>query len=112
MSQIQNQKPFAINPRKFAFTALIGAAIALAVICVFVFNVTNPNPEWPQNWRVRPLCLTPMAGAAGGGFFYLMKNLRTQSDTTKILALCIGSIGFLFALWIGIVLGLDGTLWD
>ncbi len=50
---------------------LIGALAGLGIICFFVFSVDHPNPEWPQYWRVKPLLVTPLAGAIGILSFYL-----------------------------------------
>lgn len=105
-SQIQ------IEPRKFALSALAGALVALGVISLFVFGADNPNPGWPANWKIRPLMVTPLAGAAGGAFFYVLTRLRPASQAARILLLLFGVFGFLVALWVGIVLGLDGTMWD
>ena len=57
---------------------LIGAGIGLLVISFFVFGVDNPDAEWGKLWRIRPLIVTPVAGAMGGAFYYLMDHLSNS----------------------------------
>ncbi len=91
---------------------LIGAAIGLILISLFVFGVDNPNPEWGKLWRIRPLIITSLAGAMGGLFFYFMNYLSLRGSLNKILAIVLGVIVFIIGLWLGVVLGLDGTMWN
>lgn len=91
---------------------LLGASIGLAIISLFVFSVDDPNPEWGANWRIRPLVITPLAAALGMLAFYLKDLVRLQSDVMRLLVFLLSLFGFLVALWLGTVLGLDGTLWD
>lgn len=93
-------------------TMLIGAGIALIPIIFLLASVDQPHPSWPQYWMVRPLIIVPLAGAAGGAFFHLMSPMRYQGGWKKIVAIFISLLVFVFCLWIGTVLGLDGTLWD
>ena len=96
----------------FGRSMLIGAAVGLILISLFVFNVSDPKPEWGKFWRIRPLLITPLAGAMGGLFYGFMNYLSLKSGFNKALAIIIGLIVFIVALWLGIVLGLDGTLWN
>ncbi len=91
---------------------LAGASIGLLVILVFILPVENPHPDWPKYWMIRPLLVTPFAGAMGGLFFYLADKWRWQGGWKKVLANVASLLVFLFGLWMGIVLGLDGTLWN
>ncbi|MBW6536389.1 MAG: hypothetical protein K0B11_15370 [Mariniphaga sp.] len=34
---------------------LIGAAIGLAIISLFIFPIDDPNPEWGKYWRIKDL---------------------------------------------------------
>jgi hypothetical protein len=61
---------------------------------------------------IRPLIIVPLAGATGGLFYHLMDNLHLQGGWKKVLALILSLIGYIFVLWIGTVLGLDGTWWN
>ena len=91
---------------------IIGGLIALGVALFFLFSAGNPNPEWGRYWMVRPLVIIPLAGVAGGTFFGLMDNVRRQRELHPALAILLGVIVYIIALWLGIVMGLDGTLWD
>lgn len=91
--------------------ALIGAGIALGAISFFVFGVDNPNPEWGSYWQLRPLIITPLAGAAGGAFYAVMKHW-SKRGLNYTLAVFLSLVIFILSLFLGIVLGLDGTMWD
>ncbi len=90
---------------------LIGAGIALLVISFFVFGVDDPNPEWGSYWMIRPLIITPLAGAVGGAFYAFM-DYQSARGFNKTLAVILGIVVYIIGLWLGIVLGLDGTMWD
>jgi hypothetical protein len=90
---------------------LIGAAIGLTVISFFVFGVDTPNPAWPKYWMIRPLIVTPFAGAMGGLFYYFMNFMRCRGGWRMIVANIISLIVFVVCIWMGIVLGLVGIMW-
>lgn len=90
---------------------LIGAGIALAVISFFVFGVDEPHPEWGAFWRVRPLIITPLAGAIGGACYSYLQYQSSQG-LNKALAVVLGVVIYVIGVWLGVVLGLDGTMWD
>lgn len=91
---------------------VIGGLIAFALISFFVFGVDNPNPEWPDNWQIKPLILTPLAGMAGGLFFHFLEGWRSKSGWVGFASLLLSILGFLVALWMGTILGLNGTMWN
>ncbi len=91
---------------------IIGALIALIVISAFLFSVGESNPEWGKYWMIRPLIIVPLAGAMGGAFFYFMGYLFQKDSWSKALAVVLGIIGYVIGLWLGTVLGLDGTYWN
>jgi hypothetical protein len=95
----------------FAIPMAIGAGIAFLVISFFVFGVDAPHPEWSKYWRIRPLIITPLAGAAGGAFYAFMTYLSTRG-LNRTLAVILSIAVYLVGLWLGTVLGLDGTMWD
>lgn len=91
---------------------LAGGAIGLAIISLFVFGIDTPDPAWGKFWRIRPLLITPLAGATGGACNYFITRYYRIAGMNKILAMILSAIIFLVGLWLGIILGLDGTLWD
>ena len=91
--------------------ALGGGLIGLALVSFFVFGIPQPNPAWGQLWRIKPLIITPLAGAAGATCFYFIFNLKLRG-IKKALVIGVGVIGFLIALYLGVVLGLNGTMWN
>lgn len=91
---------------------LRGGAIALILILAFLFSAQEPKPEWPKLWVIKPLIIVPLAGAMGGLFYYSMNHLRDRGGRIRFLANLSGLIGYIVALWLGMVLGLNGTWWD
>ncbi|MBL0135449.1 MAG: potassium transporter KefB [Chitinophagaceae bacterium] len=91
---------------------LIGACIALLLISLFLYGVNNPKPEWSKLWILKPLLIVPIAGALGGFFYYMMEKFRNRGRWWNIIAIGASIIGYLIILWIGTILGLNGTLWD
>ena len=91
---------------------LLGALIALALIVLFLSGVDEWKPEWGKFWIVKPLLIVPLAGAMGGLFYYFLGQLQSEGRLPKFVAIILGLVGYLVALWLGTVLGLDGTLWD
>lgn len=90
----------------------VGAALALLLISLFLAGVKHPNPSWPSYWMIRPLLIVPIAGALGGGFFYAVRQWGPHETWKKVLATLVGILGYLVAVWMGTILGLDGTLWN
>ncbi|QHV95294.1 potassium transporter KefB [Spirosoma endbachense] len=89
-----------------------GAAIALILIALFLLPVSEPDPAWGKLWMIKPLLIVPVAGAIGGAIYYLLDHLRYQGGWKKTLAYPLSLIGYIIVLWLGTVLGLNGTLWN
>jgi hypothetical protein len=91
---------------------LIGGGIALIAICTFVIPaLKNPHPDWEKFWMLRPLIITPLVGAIAGLCVYFTNYVLYQKGWQKTLAIVLSVIGSVIALWLGIVLGLAGTMW-
>lgn len=101
-----------ITPRSVAGRMALGALIGLFIIASFILSVDDPDPDWGKFWMVRPLIITPLAGAFGILAFYLPYFVRPRSSFATLLLLVLSFLAFLIALWLGSVLGLDGTLWN
>jgi hypothetical protein len=109
MTQVKNTTQPHLSLRS---RMLIGAGIGLAAISFFLVMSGGGNPEWGKFWMIRPLILVPFAGAMGGLCNYYIVHYRWVVGVPKGLALVISALVFLVGIWMGIVLGLDGTMWD
>jgi cobalamin synthase len=89
----------------------VGAGIGLLVISFFLFP-TDGRPEWGKFWMVRPLIVVPFAGAMAGLCNYYILSFRNRFGLNKIVAIVLSLIVLFVGMWTGIVLGLDGTLWN
>jgi hypothetical protein len=98
--------------RSLLLNALIGFIIGLGCIALIISGVDQPNPEWGRFWMLRPLMVTPLVSGIGGIALLLPDMLGLKTPLKRILALFGGLLVFIIALWMGIVLGLDGTLWN
>lgn len=98
------------QPLSMAKPILIGAGVGLIVISFFVFGVNAPHPEWGKLWMIRPLIITPVAGAMGGAFYAFMDHL-TSKGLNRTVAVIVSLIVFAVGLWLGTILGLAGTMW-
>jgi hypothetical protein len=90
---------------------LIGAFIAFLVISFFVFGVDKANPAWGKYWMIRPLIITPLAGAIGGAFYSFM-DYQSSRGFNRTVAILLSLVVYIIGLWLGVVLGLDGTMWN
>lgn len=98
--------PFSLSRRM-----LLGAGIGLFIISLFVFP-GEPNPEWGKLWMIRPLLVVPMAGSLAGLCNYYLVHYHKQIGIHKIIAVILSVLIYIISIWMGIVLGLDGTMWD
>lgn len=108
----ENHSTQQINPKSLIKRMLSGAVIGFVIISFIVFSVDEPDPGWGKLWMVRPLIITPLAGAFGILSFNFKDFIRPQSNLMAGLVFLFSIIAFIVALWMGTVLGLDGTLWN
>ncbi len=110
---LQNQsKTQEIHPVSLVKRMFQGAALALVLIAMFLAGAGEPNPEWAKLWMIKPLVMVPVAGALGGVFYYCMDHLRHQGGWRKTLGILSSLAGYIIVVWLGVVLGLNGTMWD
>lgn len=112
MTNPNNATARPVDRASLAKHCVIGWVIGFAVISFFIFGVDNPKPEWGDFWRVKPLIITPLSGAAGGAVFYFMEYIGSQRGWPKALTVILSFIISVVGLWMGIVLGLNGTMWN
>ena len=91
---------------------LLGAGFALLAISFFVFGVDNVPAEWGKFWMIRPLIITPLAGATGGAVYHLLDRLRAKGNISGNVSVILSLVSYVVGLWMGIVLGLAGTKWN
>jgi hypothetical protein len=108
----QNELNRQLDRASLGKRALLGGGIALALISIFLLGVGEPNPAWGKLWMMKPLIIVPLAGALGGVFYYFINHRPYQKGWRKILVTIASLIVYIIGLWLGTVLGLDGTLWD
>lgn len=111
MAQQSASKHQQLNAASFVIPMLVGAGIALLLISFFVFGIDQPHPEWARFWIIRPLIITPLAGAMGGAFYALM-DYQSSRGFNRTLAILLSIVIYLIGVWLGTVLGLVGTMWD
>ncbi len=112
MTETNNAATKPAQSESYLKPILTGAGIALILIAIFLSGVDRPDPAWPKLWMVKPLIIVPLAGAMGGLFFYLMQPFRYKGGWQKIVATIVSLIVYIIGLWLGSVLGLNGTLWN
>jgi hypothetical protein len=101
-----------INWKSLGKRMLIGAFIGFVLITLFLMSAGEPNPDWGKWWRIKPMTMVPFAGAMGGVFYYIMDPFRVQGGWKMIVANIVSVLVFIIGLWMGSVLGLNGTYWD
>jgi ABC-type branched-subunit amino acid transport system permease subunit len=89
----------------------LGGCFALFLMTVFLVAAGPGKPEWGEYWRLRPLILTPVVASFGGAFFGYL-TFRFRNGWLGIAAVLFGLVIYVVSLWLGSVLGLDGTHWD
>lgn len=102
----------ALNRKKLLKRMLLGAALGLLIISLFVFTVKNPDPAWGKYWMVQPLVITPLTGAFASLVFYLPQFLQFNNLWKNTIVRLTSILLFIVMLYMGIILGLNGTLWN
>lgn len=112
MKQEINAKNAAFSSGSLLKRMLTGAAIGLFLISLFLFMAGAGDPVWGKFWRIRPLIIVPLAGAAGGFCYHFLQLMHTREGWNKVVVTILGVAIFIIGLWLGTVLGLDGTMWN
>ncbi|MCW3093577.1 MAG: potassium transporter KefB [Ferruginibacter sp.] len=100
------------HPISLVKRMLVGGCIGLLLISFFLLSAREPNPDWEKFWMIRPLIIVPLAGAMGGLCNYYIIRFHDRMGLNKIIAMILSVMVFIVGLWMGIVLGLDGTMWN
>lgn len=99
-------------PHHIGRNMALGAATGLLLILFFVLGTDRTDPDWPKLWMVKPLITAPLAGSIGSLLYDMINPVRYQPGWKRTVANVAGLLAVLTSLWIGTVLGLDGTMWD
>jgi hypothetical protein len=108
-TELQNQP---VHPASVGKRMLQGAGIGLIVILFFLVGTAEPDPGWSKFWIIKPLIMVALAGALGGFFFYNMDHLLCQGGWREAFTYIMSLMVYLMVVWLGAVLGLNGTMWD
>jgi hypothetical protein len=91
---------------------IIGGVIGVLVASYFFFSVDSPDPAWGKFWMIRPYLVMTFAGAMGGLCNHFILQYRWVAGINKPIAILISAVVAIVGMFMGIVLGLDGTLWN
>ncbi|GAB3929881.1 potassium transporter KefB [Mucilaginibacter myungsuensis] len=91
---------------------LFGAGIGLVAISVFVIGAGAGDPQWGPYWRIKPLLLTPFLGAIVGLCYDVTEPLRKIEGWVGKMFYVLSVLGYLIGMWMSLILGLAGTMWD
>ncbi len=100
-----------INPTLLIKRMLLGALIGFILIAAFLLSAGEGKLEWGNYWMIKPILMVPFAGSIGGAFNYFM-ILHFQHGWGRIFANVLSLVAFILGVWIGSVLGLNGTYWN
>lgn len=107
-----NESTSQSSPTPLATRVIIGGIIGVLVASFFYFGVDAPDPEWGKLWMIRPYLVMTFAGAMGGLCNYYILQYRWVVGISKPVAILISAVVAIVGMFMGIVLGLDGTMWN
>jgi hypothetical protein len=91
---------------------IIGALIGLAVNSYFLIMLDEADPAWGQYWMIRPILVGIFAGTMAGLCNFIILRYRSLVGVNRVVAVIISLIVSFVGLWMGIVLGYVGTMWN
>ena len=112
MTTQQNLKTETIHNGSLQKRMIQGALVGLVIIGAFLLNSGAGRPEWGNWWMIKPIIMVPFAGAVGGAVYYYFDEIRTKGGWNRIVADVLSLIIFIIGIWMGSVLGLNGTYWN
>lgn len=112
MTQTTDRTTPPLHQSFFTRHLLQGAVVALILILPFLLPSGDPQPDWPTLWRIKPLLVVPFSGALGGLFCQFMQHRRNAGGWKGAIAYLASLAGYMLVVWLGIMAGLNSTLWD
>jgi hypothetical protein len=91
---------------------LTGAGIGLVLIGFFLIMTGEANPAWGDYWLVKPLLLTPTLAALVDLCYDVTQPLCRLKGWLGKLFLVLSLLGYALGLWLSLMLGMAGTLWN
>ena len=91
---------------------LLTGGIGLVVVSVFVIGAGKGEQAWGHYWQIKPLLLTPLLSAIIGLLYDLTEPLRKLKGIIGIVFSILSVLAVLVGIFISLVLGLNGTMWD
>ncbi|WP_256003544.1 hypothetical protein [Pedobacter deserti] len=107
-----------IEPKQPLFSPLLTrrmiacALVGLIVVSIFVIGAGEGNPAWGKYWRIKPLLLTPTLCAIVGLCYDITQPLRDIKGWRGNVLFILSLLAMLVGLWMSLILGLNGTMWD
>ncbi|MES2650715.1 MAG: potassium transporter KefB [Bacteroidota bacterium] len=112
MTTVQNHTSQTIHSGSLTKRMIQGAIIGLVLISAFLISTGSGKPEWGNWWMIKPLLMQPFAGAVGGAVYYYFDEIRFKGGWNRIIADILSLVIFIVGMWMGSVLGLNGTYWN
>lgn len=112
MTAVQQTTKEPVNRKNLFVFMILGALPAISLMSLLVFSTDYVRPEWGKYWMIRPLVVIAFAGATGGACTYFINRWFGNGIGRKIAAFFVSAIVYLIGLWMGTVIGCNGTLWD
>ncbi|RZK49732.1 MAG: potassium transporter KefB [Pedobacter sp.] len=103
------------TPKKaFSYVKCIrnGAIPAILLVSLFLLSADKSFPEWGPYWRLKPILIVPFAGMLGGGIFAFLDNFALNMGWSRALFIFLSGLAYLICIWLGFVLGFNGTYWN
>ena len=114
-----NELLYSLQTKNALTRALLGAAIALVVVTVFLVIIFFTGEIMPGKsfgqilWELLPVLTTMVGGAAGGIFYFLLMHVLKPKGRLKILTIIFSVVVYAVILWLSLVAGLSVTgHWD
>jgi hypothetical protein len=107
-----NNATSGLNQASLINRMMVGAGIGLLLITLLLLSVDEPKPEWGKLWMIRPLIIVSLAGAMAGLCNYFAVHFHSTIGVTSTVAIILSVVVCMVGLFLGFVLGLDGTLWN
>lgn len=101
-----------LQPGSLAKRMALGAGVGLILILLFLSTADGNDPAWGRYWWIRPLVIVPLAGATAAAVYYLLDLLAQKRGWNRLIMGLFGFVLLFIALWLGSVVGLDGTYWN